>query len=98
MRFMSSSSGTRSGAITWGLTYGLVGYYGGAPAANAITSAGTYALIAIGAVAGALLAFWWWRRRRRRAAEGAPGGSPVGSPGGPPVGSQQPEQPGESAE
>jgi LPXTG-motif cell wall-anchored protein len=92
-----------AGAITWGLSYGLVGYFGGAPAANAITSAGTYALIAIGAVAVALLAFWWWRRRRRRAAEGVPGAPPGGAPAGSqqrgsPAGSQQPEQPGESAE
>jgi membrane protein DedA with SNARE-associated domain len=32
-----------AGAITWGLTFGLVGYYGGHAAANVITKIGTYA-------------------------------------------------------
>jgi LPXTG-motif cell wall-anchored protein len=54
-----------AGAISWGLSYGLVGYFGGQAAADAIKTAGTYALIAIGAAAIVLLAFWMWRRRRR---------------------------------
>ena len=58
-----------AGAITWGLSYGLVGYFGGAAAANAIKTAGTFALVGIGAAAVVLLAFWWWRRRRRAARE-----------------------------
>jgi membrane-associated protein len=60
-----------AGAITWGLTYGLVGYYGGQAAADAIKTAGTYALIVIGALAVVLLAFWWWRKRKRAREEGA---------------------------
>lgn len=60
-----------AGAITWGLSYGLVGYFGGAAAANAIKTAGTYALIVIGVILVLLLAFWWWHRRRRRRAEEA---------------------------
>src|ERR1700761_1889727 len=61
-----------AGAITWGLSYGLVGYYGGQAAADAIKTAGTYALIVVGVVAVVLLGFWWWRRRRRARSEGAP--------------------------
>jgi membrane-associated protein len=53
-----------AGAITWGLTFGLVGYYGGHAAANVITKIGTYALIAVGAAA--VVAFVVWRVRRRR--------------------------------
>jgi membrane-associated protein len=56
-----------AGAITWGLTYGLVGYFGGAAAADAIKTAGTYALIAIAAVAVVAFVAWRWRRRRREA-------------------------------
>jgi len=54
-----------AGAITWGLSYGLVGYFGGQAAADAIKTAGTYALIAVGVAAVLLLGFWLWRRRRR---------------------------------
>jgi membrane-associated protein len=60
-----------AGAITWGLSYGLVGYYGGQAAADAIKTAGTYALIVVGVAAVALLGFWWWRRRRRARSEEA---------------------------
>ena len=56
-----------AGAISWGLTYGLVGYFGGQAAADAIKTAGTYALIALVPIA--VIAFFWWRRRRRRRAE-----------------------------
>jgi membrane protein DedA with SNARE-associated domain len=68
-----------AGAITWGLTYGLVGYFGGQAAADAIKTAGTYALIALVPIA--VVAFFWWRRRRHRHAEEAtpPGeGRPAG--------------------
>jgi membrane protein DedA with SNARE-associated domain len=54
-----------AGAITWGVTYGLVGYYGGRAAADVITTVGTYALIAIAALA--VIAFVVWRVRKRRA-------------------------------
>jgi membrane-associated protein len=56
-----------AGAITWGLTYGLVGYFGGQAAADAIKRAGTYALIAVAVVAAVVLGVWWVRRRRRAA-------------------------------
>jgi len=69
MPYLTFLAFNAAGAITWGLSYGLVGYYGGQAAADAIKTAGTYALIVLGAAAVLLLAFWWWRRRRRAAAE-----------------------------
>jgi membrane-associated protein len=69
-----------AGAITWGLSYGLVGYFGGQAAADAIKTAGTYALIAIGALVVLLLGAWWWRRRRRAAAERTAGAGEAEDP------------------
>jgi membrane protein DedA with SNARE-associated domain len=51
------------GAISWGTTFGLVGYFGGTAAANVITQVGVYA-----AIAGGVALFVWlivrvWRRR-----------------------------------
>jgi membrane-associated protein len=60
-----------AGAITWGLTFGLVGYYGGHAAANVITKIGTYALIVVAVVAVAAFILWRVRKRRRPAEEGA---------------------------
>ncbi len=65
-----------AGAITWGLTYGLVGYYGGQAAADVITKVGTYALIAIAVVAVIALVVWQVRKRRTAAASGDEGGDP----------------------
>jgi membrane-associated protein len=103
MHYLTFLAYNAAGAITWGLTYGLVGYFGGQAAADAIKTAGTYALIGLAAVAIALLAFWWWHRRRRGESEGegpdsgsgsdagdpaAPGaGDPAGSDAGDPAGS-----------
>ncbi len=61
-----------AGAITWGLTFGLVGYYGGHSAADVITKVGSYALIAVGILVVIALAVWWVRRRRRPAEESPP--------------------------
>ncbi len=38
------------GGITWGVTYGLVGYYGGHSAANVLSSIGIYGAIVLGVV------------------------------------------------
>ena len=35
------------GGVTWGVTFGLAGYYGGRAAANAIATFGVYAFVAI---------------------------------------------------
>jgi membrane-associated protein len=54
-----------AGAITWGLAYGLVGYYGGKTAADLITKVGTYAAIVLAVAVVVALVVWWVRRRRR---------------------------------
>jgi membrane protein DedA with SNARE-associated domain len=52
------------GGITWGLTFGLAGYYGGDAAANVIKSAGVGAAVVLGVVLVVWLA-WRWRSHRR---------------------------------
>jgi membrane-associated protein len=57
------------GAITWATTFGLVGFYAGKAAADAITKYGVYAAVALAAL---IVAFVVWRvireRRLRKAA------------------------------
>ena len=62
LRFLAYNA---AGAITWGMTFGLVGYFGGRAAADLITKIGTYALIVVGVLVIVALAVWWWRRRSR---------------------------------
>lgn len=83
------------GGITWAVTYGLVGYYGGDAVAHVFERVGIIAAIVLAAVAvGALI---WWRvheRRRMRSdatrsrSAGAPAGAsgPAGGQAGPPAG------------
>jgi membrane-associated protein len=73
MPYLTFLAFNAAGAITWGLSYGLVGYFGGQAAADAIKTAGTYALIVVGVIVVLLLAVWWWRRRRRARVEGEGG-------------------------
>ncbi|HWE33317.1 MAG TPA: DedA family protein [Solirubrobacteraceae bacterium] len=54
------------GGITWATTYGLVGYFGGKAAADAITKFGIYAAIAVGVLIVGWLVFS--RVREHRAA------------------------------
>ncbi len=62
------------GGISWGVTFGLVGYYAGSAAASAITQFGVYAAVAVaGLVVVAILAF---RLRERRAGVQDPPGQP----------------------
>jgi len=56
------------GAITWGVTYGLVGFYGGKAVANVIEKVGLFAAIAIGV---AIVGGWIYTKLRRRTAERA---------------------------
>ena len=63
-----------AGAITWGLTFGLVGYYGGHAAADVITKIGTYALVVVAVAAVAAFVVWRVRKRRRSPAEGETAG------------------------
>ncbi len=50
------------GGISWGVTYGLVGYFAGTAAANAISKFGVYAFIALGV---AFVAYAYYRLRGR---------------------------------
>jgi membrane-associated protein len=47
MRFRDFFFWNALGGITWGLTYGLVGYFAGTAAADALASFGVYAAIAL---------------------------------------------------
>jgi membrane-associated protein len=68
------------GAITWALTFGLVGFYAGKAAADAITKYGVYAAIALAALIVAFVVWHVVRERRRKAA--APAGDAPGGDGG----------------
>jgi membrane-associated protein len=68
MRFPEFFFWNALGGITWGVTYGLVGYFAGSAAADALSTFGLYAFGAL------LLLFfgWFWfhvRKRRRERAE-----------------------------
>jgi membrane protein DedA with SNARE-associated domain len=58
------------GAITWGTTFGLVGYFGGTAAAHVITQVGVYAAIALAVAA----VVWLIVRLRRRRSTDEPSG------------------------
>jgi membrane-associated protein len=62
------------GGITWATTFGLVGYFGGKAAANAIEKFGVYAGIALGVAIVAGLV-WLKLRERRAVHEATSGGS-----------------------
>jgi membrane-associated protein len=67
MRFRDFFFWNALGGITWGLTYGLVGYFAGSAAANAISSFGIYAAIGLAVLAvGGLV---YLKLRERRASE-----------------------------
>jgi membrane-associated protein len=69
MRFRTFFFYNALGGITWGITYGLVGYYAGSAAADAISTFGIYAAIvlAIAIVGG----FVFVKLRERRSARAA---------------------------
>jgi membrane protein DedA with SNARE-associated domain len=52
------------GGITWGITFGLVGYFAGSAAADAITNFGIYAAIALAVLLVGGYAFFKARERR----------------------------------
>ncbi len=65
------------GAITWATAYGLVGYYAGKAAADAITKYGVYAAIALVALIVAFVAWRVIRERRRKTATSGTGTAPA---------------------
>ena len=64
MRFAEFFLWNALGAVTWGLTFGLAGYFGGKAAAHAITQFGIYAFIALAVIA--VVGYVLFRRRERR--------------------------------
>jgi membrane-associated protein len=64
MRFREFFFWNALGGITWGLTFGLVGYFAGSAAADAISSFGVYAAIALAVLAVAGLVYLKVRERR----------------------------------
>ncbi len=65
MRFREFFVWNALGGISWGVTYGLVGYFAGTTAANLITRFGIYAAIAIVVLTIGGYAFVKMRERRR---------------------------------
>ncbi|HEX5193951.1 MAG TPA: DedA family protein [Solirubrobacteraceae bacterium] len=64
MRFRTFFVYNALGGITWATAYGLVGYYLGKAAADAITHYGIYAAVVIAVLAVAWIGFALWRERR----------------------------------
>jgi len=52
------------GGITWGVTFGLVGYYGGHAATHVLATMGIIGAIVLGLMLVAFLVFVWLRERR----------------------------------
>jgi membrane protein DedA with SNARE-associated domain len=63
MRFREFFFWNALGGITWGVTYGLVGYFLGSAAAKAIS---TFGLYAFGGLLVLFFAYVWFQLRRRR--------------------------------
>jgi membrane protein DedA with SNARE-associated domain len=68
MRFRSFFFWNALGGITWGITYGLVGYFVGSAAADAITRFGVYAVVALIVIIVVGFALVKMRERRAKAA------------------------------
>lgn len=64
MKFTHFFLWNAAGGITWATTYGLVGYFGGKAAADAITKFGIYAAIAVGVLIVGWLVFSRVREHR----------------------------------
>ncbi len=67
MRFREFFFYNALGGITWGVSFGLVGYFAGSAAADAITKFGLYAAVALAVVAVGGYALVKSRERRRSA-------------------------------
>jgi membrane protein DedA with SNARE-associated domain len=73
MRFRDFFLYNAAGGITWGVTYGLVGYYAGSAAADAISSFGVYAAVALAALVIGGYAYLKVRERRTARSDSARG-------------------------
>jgi|SRR5579863_688049 len=78
------------GGITWAITYGLVGYFGGNAVAHVFESVGIIAAIVLGVLLLAGL-IWWRAREFRRMREGR--SNSAGGPAGPPTSAGGPAGP-----
>jgi membrane protein DedA with SNARE-associated domain len=79
MRFRTFFVYNALGGITWATAYGLVGYFAGKAAADAITKYGVYAAIVLVVLVAAWIAFAVWRERRGKGDDSNPAVS--GEPG-----------------
>jgi membrane protein DedA with SNARE-associated domain len=70
MRFIEFFLWNALGGITWAITYGLVGYYGGHAAAHVLSQIGIYGAIALGVAVVLGFGYLKWRQHRRQAEEG----------------------------
>jgi membrane protein DedA with SNARE-associated domain len=68
MRFRQFFVYNALGGITWGVTYGLVGYFAGSAAADVLSTFGVYAAIALAVLAVSGLVYLKVRERRAAAA------------------------------
>lgn len=71
MRFRQFFFWNALGGISWAITYGLVGYFAGSAAADAISTFGVYAFAALGVL---LIGYLYFKLRERR--EDRDGGEP----------------------
>ncbi|MGH2858621.1 MAG: DedA family protein [Solirubrobacteraceae bacterium] len=72
MRFVEFFFWNALGGITWGITYGLVGYYGGAAAGHVIATFGVYAAVVLAVLGIGAYAFIKLRERRHARELSAP--------------------------
>ncbi|MGO9956164.1 MAG: DedA family protein [Solirubrobacteraceae bacterium] len=79
MRFRIFFLYNAAGAISWGLTYGLVGYFAGSAAASAISTFGVYAFVVIALLFVGYVAFALRRRRQAEQAMHAKYSDPPGA-------------------
>lgn len=68
------------GGITWAVTYGLVGYYGGNAVAHVLERVGIGAAIALAVLAAGALIWWRVRERRRLRERSGPAGGQARPP------------------
>lgn len=73
MRFLTFFAWNAAGALTWGLTFGLVGYYGGKSAAHVLTQVGIGGAVVLGVMVVGLLIYMRVHERRATSKYEEPG-------------------------